>query len=132
MTQLENDADLEEVQAITKTAYKKKWQETHTNYKTDSYHRLNRGEQVTIFRLRTGHNRLKQHMHNKLKIGESPTCRCGQSPETASHILQNCPLYDAAREQIWDDQTTPNTKLYGNTEDLRQTVQFIQATGLEI
>ena len=34
----------------------------------NSYHQLNRQEQVIIFRLRTGHNRLNHHMNQCASI----------------------------------------------------------------
>ena len=64
----------------------------------DDYHLLGRAEQVIVFRLRTGHCRLKQHTYQKLKI--APTrlhCRCSQVEQKVSHILQDCPLLDQLR-----------------------------------
>ena len=34
----------------------------------DDYHLLNREDQVILFRLRTGHNRLNHHMNKKFKL----------------------------------------------------------------
>ena len=39
--------------------------------RTDSYHNLNRPDKVTIFRLRTGHNRLRSHLFNKSRIRQT-------------------------------------------------------------
>ena len=60
---------------IIKTLSKKK-KEQHPNFQSDSLHKLNRREQVILFRLRTGHNRLNAHMYNKFKVGESEMCPC--------------------------------------------------------
>ena len=43
----------------------------------DDYHCLSRKDQVVIFRLRTGHNRLNQHMYHKFRLVPSPICECG-------------------------------------------------------
>ena len=43
----------------------------------DGYHGLKRSEQVCIFRLRTGHNRLNKHMHNRFKLVDSQKRSCG-------------------------------------------------------
>ena len=67
----------------------------------DDYHLLGRAEQVIIFRLRTGHCRLKQHMYRKLKIAPISYCQCGQVEQTMSHILQDCPLLDQHRWTTW-------------------------------
>ncbi len=78
----------------------------------DDYHGW---EQVTITKLRTGHNRLNAHMYAKLKLSPSPRCACGLEEQTAEHILQRCPLleqkrrcmanlyYHPRREVIWQD-----------------------------
>ena len=50
---------------------------------------LSRKQQTTIFRLRTGHNRLDTIiMFNKLKIGENDLCACGLAPQNTEHVLQ--------------------------------------------
>jgi len=49
----------------------------HPGYKKDDiYYQLSRKEQVTIFRLLTGHNKLKYHLFNILKIGTTEQCDC--------------------------------------------------------
>ena len=44
----------------------------------DDYHTLDRAGQVTLIRLRTGHNSLKSHMHRKMILVPSPLCTCEQ------------------------------------------------------
>ena len=63
--------------------------------------RLSRSEQVVIFRLRTGHNQLNQHMHNTFHLVPSPMCPCGEVEQTAQHILQDCRNHRLLREEIW-------------------------------
>jgi hypothetical protein len=48
-----------------------------TPQQQDSYHQLTRSDQTTIFRLRTGHNRINQHLNRVMKIIPSPMCSCG-------------------------------------------------------
>ena len=76
-------------------------------------------EQVSIFRLRTGHNQLRNHLFHKLKISDIDQCRCRNwvadnrtSHSTSAHTTS--PL----RKQIWPDPTTMSQKLYGSLEDL--------------
>ena len=78
----------EEIKAILKRRESERWQ---NNHKSDPYFKLPRHFQNIIFRLRTGHNRLKQHTFRKLRIGESEMCPCGTAPENAEHVLQTCP-----------------------------------------
>ena len=82
------------------------------NTKSDPYHQLDRWEQVLILRLRTGHSKLKGHLHSKLKVVTSPNCACGRE-ETPSHILQTCPLYNQARTSVWPTPVDMKQKLYG-------------------
>ena len=89
-------------------------------------------EQVILFRLRTGHNRLNAHMYNKFKVGESETCPCYADIKTAEHLLQHCPLHDAMRRDTWPEPTLLRDKLYGNLEELRRTAAFVRATGISI
>ena len=98
----------------------------------DDYHVMDRPEQVIILRLRTGHNRLRNHIYTKFKIGESAMCTCGLAPQTANHILQDCPKYDISRRSFWPRETTVEDKLYGPLSELKQTVKFIQETTLQI
>jgi hypothetical protein len=48
-----------EAKTLIKANQWKKWKQEHPSYNAmDGYHLLTRREQVIIFRLRTGHNRL--------------------------------------------------------------------------
>ncbi|CAG5129777.1 unnamed protein product, partial [Candidula unifasciata] len=98
----------------------------------DDYHIMDRPEEVIILRLRTGHNRLRSHMYNKFKIGQSAMCTCGLAPETTDHILQDCPIFNAFRQNIWPKETLVEVKLYGPLSELQKTVKFIQETALQI
>ena len=93
---------------------------------------MTRSELVIIFRLRCNHNRMREHMYNRLKIGDSPTCQCGLGPENTNHILQQCPQFLTLRNQFWERPTKLDQKLYGSRYDLSQTVRFIRSTGLKI
>jgi ribonuclease HI len=68
--QQENPACLTKIKTIIKSLFK-------THQQQDSYHQLTRSDQATIFRLRTGHNRLNQHLNRVMKIMSSPMCSCG-------------------------------------------------------
>ena len=94
------------LKTITKSTIRQRWNKAHPNYsRHDQYHLLTRPEQVTIFRLRTGHNRLRQHMHSKFKAENTPDCRfCKQATETTAHILHQCPSLSTLRCDIWDNQ----------------------------
>ena len=77
---------------------------------TDDYHTLDRAGQVTLIRLRTGHNRFNSHMHRRINLVLSPLCTCGTEDQTTEHILQRCPAYQHLRKQIWSDGTALHQK----------------------
>ncbi|GFR98103.1 phosphotransferase [Elysia marginata] len=98
----------------------------------DAIHKLSRAAQVTIFRLRTGHNRLKHHLFSRFKIGDGPNCPCGANRQDAQHVLQDCPLLDDARLKYWPEPREMNQKLYGSAPQLGITAEFICASDLTI
>ena len=117
----------------SKPSPRKKWRQQHPNHnQSDSLHKLNRTEQVILFRLRTGHNRLNAHMYNKFKVGESEMCPCNADIMTAEHLLQHCRLHDAMRRDMWPEPMLLRDKLYGNLEELRRTAAFVRTTGISI
>ena len=61
---------------------------------------LSTQEQVTVFRLRTGHNHLNYHIYSKLHINHTEQRPCGTSSQTTGHLLQSCPLYQLLRKGI--------------------------------
>ena len=88
-------------------------------------------EQTMIFRLRTGHCRLRSHM-KKVGIEKSALCPCGLEAQTTAHVLQACPLHKRERESTWPTESSLGNKLHGTVTDLRLTVRFIALTGLQI
>ena len=98
----------------------------------ESYHKLARQEQVIIFRLRTGHNRLNHHMHTRFKLVQTPKCPCGEADQTTEHVLQHCKNHDDLRKQTWTQETSLQDKLYGTVETMKKTTRFIVESGLKV
>ena len=116
-----------------RTEQLRQWHQQHPRYNSsDPFHLLPRRQQVAIFRLRTGHNRLNHHLFTKFRIGQTEQCPCGTGSQTTEHLLQSCPLHEALRQRIWPDHKAMVQKLYGCLEDLQRTVAFIVETGLSI
>ena len=123
LAQIENDLDLPEIKQPPKALIGRQ----------DQYHLLTRPEQVTIFRLRTGHNRLRQNMHSKFKAENTPDCRfCKQATETTAHILQQCPSLSTLRCDIWDQPTSLDKRLAGSLNRMKRTFQFIERAGVSV
>ena len=114
-------------------ASRRRWKSAHPNYNPDDpIHTLPRKQQTIVFRLRTGHNSLNQHMYRKFKVGKSELCTCGQAAQDTKHVLESCTLLEELRTKIWPKQTTLTQKLYGTACDLCRTTDFIEASGLFI
>lgn len=127
------DITYNEAKRFIKSTYRTKWESEHPGCeKDDTYHQLNRREQVAIFRLRTGHNRLKYHLFNKLKIGETDDCSCGAGKMMAKHLLQDCLTYTEQRRLFWPTPATFEEKLYGNVINLKLTAAFIKNIQIDI
>jgi ribonuclease HI len=124
-TQLDNKVTISEKKAIAKTLFR-------TPTVKDSYHQLTRQQQVVIFRLRTGHCRLNQHMYKKFRLTESPKCHCGEDDETVEHVLQHCHLLETLRKQVWPTPVPLQQKLHGSVSDLHRTTDFISRSGLQV
>ncbi|KAK7105359.1 hypothetical protein V1264_016752 [Littorina saxatilis] len=123
--QEENPVSATEMKTIIKSLLKTP--PTH-----DSYHQLSRPEQVVIFRLRTGHNRMQQHLHKKLRAVPSPMCPCGDAEQDAAHILQDCRNLQPLRREIWTRPVPLHEKLHGPVEALHKTTSFITRAGLQV
>ena len=112
---------------------KKKRKQQHSNFnQSDSLHKLNRPEQVILFRMRLGLNRLNAHMNKKVKVGESEICPCNSDLITAERVLQHCQLHDALRRDMWPEPMPLRDKLYGSMEELRKTAAFVRVTGISV
>ena len=114
-----------EMKTIIKTLHKMPQQ-------YDSYHLLSRSQQTIIFRLRTGHNRLNQHLFRKMRIVPSPMCPCGEAEQDTAHILQECGNHRLLREEMWPAPEPLQNKLYGPVDALQRTAEFILKTGLQV
>ena len=131
-TQYEHPVPYSEAKTLLKNCFHNSWKERlGITTERDSIDLLKRKEQVTIFRLRTGHCRLLAHL-NRLHISHTDECPCGTSPQTPEHVLQTCPLLDNLRQAIWTEGVDLQEKLWGSAKSLRQTAEFITAAKLDI
>ena len=114
-----------------KTIIKNKYNTGNDFDETDAIHQLERHEQVIIFRLRTGHNRLLSHLH-KLAVSHTDECPCGTGTQDADHILQLCPSLSALRAETWPVGANPQQKLWGSCIDLKLTASFIKKAEVSV
>ena len=97
--------------------------------KTSALHQLPRHQQTTIFRLRTGHCRLNNHL-KRIGVKTSAQC-CGEADQTPEHFLQSCSLYHQARQQIWPTYVSLKTKLWGSAGGFVPDIQVCGTHGRE-
>jgi hypothetical protein len=131
--QLDRSTTFKEVKTIIKAKQHKKWLQQHPRSNpNDPYYLLTRAEQVILFRLRTGHNRLNHHLYTKFRIGQTDQCPCQTGSQTTVHLLQDCPLHEDLRHRTWTEETPVERKLHGSLEDLRRTASFVREAGVSI
>ena len=131
MDQQVEEITFQEAKTMIRSKGRTKWQAKHPKYdRRDAIRRLDRKGQTCIFRLRTGHNRLRHHMHKTFKIGETGDCLCGKGQETTKHILLECSRLEKLRNDTWGKQLDIDKMLYGQVTDLRRTVNFIEMAGI--
>ena len=97
----------------------------------DSIHSLSRQQQVIIVRMRTGHCRLRSHLH-RIGISDTPECPCHTDVETPEHVLQQCPRFTHIRNTLWPNNEPLISKLYGAQIDLETTCDLILQSQLVI
>ena len=127
LEQIDSTTAYSEEKTIIKLCLKRKWKLKHPKYnKADAYNQLERHDHVVIFRLRTNHNKLKQHLYRTFKVGDTGQSPCGEEAQTAEHILQRCQLYKELRVRTWPQPTLEAQKLYGCLTDLQRPAAFYQ------
>ena len=120
----------------TRTLIKHRWNTSFTNAHTgynphqDPRHLLPRSQQTTIFRLRTGHCRLKAHLR-RIGVAESAQCDC-EGEQTPAHVLQTCRLLNHLQAKTWPCPLDLRSKLWGDIKHLMETSQFMAQSGLPV
>ena len=132
LEQTDRRTSYREAKAHIKRHSKTRWLQNHKDFcKTDPFYKLSREDQVIIFRMRTGHNRMNAHL-KRINLSQTDLCPCGQAPMTSDHILQDCQNFTRLRGGIWPQETPSRTKLFGNLLDLRRTAKFLRMTNITI
>ena len=122
-----------EVKTIPKAKQHSKWRHAHPRYKTgDLCYLLNRGEQLTVFRLRKGYNRLSYHLYSKLRIGQQSSALAVPAVRQQNICCSPATLYEPLRKGIRPVHIPLDSELYGSVEDLRRTATFIEETGVSL
>ena len=71
-------------------------------------------------RLRMLCSPLNDHLYSHIHVVDSPACPCGHERENNKHYLMDCPLYDAARQTLFNSlqqigfECTLANMLYGS------------------
>ena len=131
--QTQNLVTYREAKTLLHCRHNGDWKKQNGGYQAhlDPIWRLERAQQTTIFRLRTGHCGLSAHL-KRIGISDTSLCECGQTDQTPDHVLQSCPKYAERCRLTWPQGADLTTKLWGSAEDLYQTAGFVASTGLKI
>ena len=83
-----------EAKTLLHSRYNGDWKKDNGGYRAhlDPIWRLERAQQTTVFRLRTGHCSLSAHL-KRIGISDTFLCECGQADQTPDHVLQSCPKH---------------------------------------
>ena len=96
---------------------------------SDSCYSLTRADGVILFRLRTGRNRMRAHLYNQMRVGQTEMCpACAPAPMTTERLVQRCPLQDGPRLSTWPDETPLTEKLHGDLEALKRTASAFDSS----
>ena len=91
MEQFSHPVTYNEAKTIIHNQYSSEWKrKLNISTGDDPIHQLQRHQQTILFRLRTGHCRLLNHLH-RLKISHTDQCQCGlepRPPNISSKIAQ--------------------------------------------
>ena len=100
--QTQNPVTYREAKTLLHSRYNGDWKKGNDGYQAHLHPiwRLERAQQATIFRLRTGHCGLSAHL-KRIGISDSSLCECGQADQTPDHVLQSCPKYAERRQLRW-------------------------------
>ena len=131
--QTQNSVTYREAKTLLHSRYNGDWKKDNGGYQAhlDPIWRLERAQQTTIFRLRTGHCGLSAHL-KRIGISDTSLCECGQADQTPDHVLQSCPEYAERRQLTWPHGADLATKLWGSAEDVYRTAGFVASAGLQI
>lgn len=77
----------------------------------DIKNKLERNAQSRIFRIKTGHSKLKVHLL-RTALADSATCRCGATKQHPEHIMRDWPDLGRQREEVWSSGVTLRGKLW--------------------
>ena len=90
----------------------------------DPLRSLPRKDQAAIFRLRTQHVTLNQHL-NRINPEHPPMCPlCNAQFETTPHLLLDCPKLQDLRAQLLPPSPDISNTLYSNADQLRKTSTY--------
>ena len=126
-------ATYEDAKTLLRNEYRNSWQQRNSGYsaRQDPIRTLNRPQQTIIYRLRTGHCRLRAHL-KRIGVSTDALCQCGQAEQTPSHVLQECPLLIEKRQHFWPQGVDLATKLWGTADDLARTASYVASLDLSV
>ena len=131
--QTQNPVTYREAKTLLHFWYNGDWKRHNGGYQAhlDPIWILERAQQTTIFRLRTGHCGLSARL-KRIGISDTSLCECRQADQTPDHILQSCPKCAERHQLTWPQGADLMTKLWGSAEDLYRMAGFVASTGLKI
>ena len=89
-------------------------------------HNLSRWGACTLSQLRTGTSPLTRDVVHRLGLAADAACPACGEPESAAHLLTDCPAYEAARRRRWGLDPSLEVVLSGPAASV---IDFVRAVG---
>ncbi|KAF0290997.1 putative RNA-directed DNA polymerase from transposon BS [Amphibalanus amphitrite] len=93
---------------------------------TPGHNDLSRWEACTLSQLRTGASPLTRDVAHRLGLAVDAACPACGEPDSAAHLLTDCPAYEAARRRRWGLNPSLGDVLGGPAPLV---IEFIRAVG---
>ena len=91
-----------------------------------------------LIQMRTGKIGLRKNLHcRKVPEISTPTCQCGQAPQSVTHVLAHCRKYNQIRRETWKEEeknhpwrSIPVKKILSSPRYAKKAAMFMNKTGL--
>lgn len=91
-----------------------------------------------LIQMRTGKIGLRKYLHGrKVPDISTPTCQCGQAPQSMTHVLAHCRKYSQIRRETWKEEeknhawrSIPVKEMLSSPRYAKKAATFMKKTGL--
>ena len=102
------------------------------------HNELPKGLSSLLIQMHNGKIGLRKYLHGR-KVPEisTPTCQCGQAPQSVTHVLAHCRKYSQIRRETWKEEeknhawrSIPVKEMLSSPRYAKKAAMFMKKTGL--